>query len=83
VTEGFPGHNLPAKPLQDVVIDSSGKLSKLQVTHPSDLLGVIPWPNPENLGCDLLALELTLPHVREPPVGNWVLRWVVTKWDLQ
>ena len=49
----------------------------------SNLLQVTCQGYPQNVGCDLATLMLTLPHVRKPAVVQRALRWIVGERDCQ
>jgi len=80
MTKGLPGHNLPAEPLrQDQFVDTHRRPIAQLATHSSGLLEVMVHVHLHNLGCDLLAMMPTLPHVRKSAVAHQVLIWVVTE----
>ena len=84
MTKGLPGHNLPAEPLsQDQFVDTHRRPIAQMATHSSGLLEVMVHVYPQNLGCDLLAMMPTLPHVRKSTMAHRDLIWVVTKRNYQ
>ena len=50
-----------------------------RTSHFFNPLEVTVYMCPQNLGCDLLAMMLTLPYIRKPPVVHWGLCCVVIK----
>src|ERR1700742_2087092 len=52
---------------------------KTSATHSFDPLRDILWFYSQNLGRDLPAFVLTLPHIRKPTVVHGAFRWVIAK----
>jgi len=77
-----PCYNLLAEPLRDTVNHSDAyKTIPPVATHSFNLPKVINRAYSQNLGCDIPALMLALPHVRKFTATQGVLRGVVTKRD--
>ena len=74
MVEDTPLHNLSAKELRNAISLSYNKPARSQETHPSDILGVVPWGYSENLESGPFTFVLALPDIPKFTVINCALR---------
>ena len=81
MVKGPPDHDLLAESL--CWTRSVDRHDKSRAAHLSNPFKVTRQVCPQNLGCDLPTLMLTLPHIRKPAMGHRILRWIVGERNFQ